>query len=328
MDRCFSSFLAVILLSACATGDPGLLRQADVFHIGGEVTGNPPQHSGQALIHRFVGVADDRAPVVLYPGLGLSSVIWMSTPDGRDGWAQNLARAGHPTYTYDPVNTGPSGFPVADFGSATPPSVSIWSIGQVWRRWGFGDRVGEPYPEVRYPVEQIDQFYASWPARVASAGGGGRGGGRGGGGSGDAPVGGDLAALEALLERIGPAVVMPHSMGGQTAFALAARRPELFRALVVIEPVGCPRTADQVAPLAGIPFLAVYGDYIESRGQAGRLEACRETARLIREAGGISDVLSLPDEGIRGNTHLLMQDDNSAEIVGRIMGWIEKLPRK
>lgn len=325
MGRRLFALLAIIILPACASGDQGLLRQADVFHIGGEVTDDPPQHVGQALIHRFVGVADDEAPVVLYPGLGLSSVIWMSTPDGREGWAQTLARGGHPTYTYDPVNTGPSGFPVSGFQTTTPPSVSIWNIDQVWRRWGFGDRPSEPYSEVRYPVEQIDQFYASWPPRVASGGGGGRGGGRRGGGSNEAAAGGDIAALEALLERVGPAVVVPHSMGGQTAFALARRRPELFLALVVVEPVGCPRTADQVSAIADIPFLAVYGDYIESRGQAGRLEACRETARLIGEAGGIGDVLSLPDEGIRGNTHLLMQDDNSVEIAGRIMVWIEAL---
>lgn len=172
---------------------------------------------------------------------------------------------------------------------------------------------------------EIDQFYASWPPRVSLAQGGGRGGGRGAGGADTATAGGDLAALEALLERIGPALVVPHSMGGQVAFALARQRPELFHALVVIEPVGCPRTAEQVAPIADLPFLAVYGDYIESRGQAGRLEACRETARLIREAGGRADVLSLPDEGVRGNTHLLMQDDNSLEIADRIVAWIAGL---
>lgn len=187
-------------------------------------------------------------------------------------WTPNGQTSHHDPRAHSPLNTGPSGFPVAGFGTDAPVSVSIWNMGQIWRRWGFGDRPGEPCPEVRYPVEQIDRFYASWPPRVASAGGGGRGGGRGGGGSDAATAGGGLAALEALLERIGPAVVVPHSMGGQTAFTLAERRPELFRALVVVEPVGCPRTADQVAPIADIPFLAVYGDYIESRGQAGRLD--------------------------------------------------------
>lgn len=181
----------------------------------------------------------------------------------------------------------------------------------------MGSGSGEPWPDVRFPVEHVDQFYASWPARVAD-GGGGRG--RGGAGG---QAGGDVAALEALLERIGPAVVVPHSMGGQTVFALASSRPELFEALVVIEPVGCPRTAEAVAPLAGVPFLAVYGDYIESRGQSGRLEACRETARLVEAAGGEGAVLYLPDEGVRGNTHLLMQDDNSHEIADRILDWLD-----
>ena len=59
-----------------------------------------------------------------------------------------------------------------------------------------------------------------------------------------------------------------------------------------------------VAGAGGVCKSFDCGDYIESRGQTGRLEACRETARLIREAGGIADVLSLPDEGVRANTHL------------------------
>jgi hypothetical protein len=55
---------------------------------------------------------------------------------------------------------------------------------------------------------------------------------------------------------------------------------------------------------------------------AGRHQACETTARLINEAGGKADVISLPKLGIAGNTHLLMQDTNNREIAQMI---IEKL---
>jgi pimeloyl-ACP methyl ester carboxylesterase len=45
------------------------------------------------------------------------------------------------------------------------------------------------------------------------------------------------AAHESLLEDVGPALVMGHSMGGGQAAALAARRPDLVRATVLEDPV-------------------------------------------------------------------------------------------
>jgi lipase len=50
------------------------------------------------------------------------------------------------------------------------------------------------------------------------------------------------AAHESLLEDVGPALVMGHSMGGGQAAALAARRPELVRAAVLEDPVWFDRT--------------------------------------------------------------------------------------
>jgi lipase len=45
------------------------------------------------------------------------------------------------------------------------------------------------------------------------------------------------APLESLLEEVGPALVMGHSMGGGLAAALTARRPDLVRATVLEDPV-------------------------------------------------------------------------------------------
>ena len=309
-----------------------------MFFVGGEVreTAGFEQHVDQALVHYLIPDADrQKGPVVMYPGLGLSSYIYLSTPDGREGWAQAFARRGFSAYVYDPVNTGPSGFAVGPFRNADQPApgVTTWNLGQVWRRWGFGDAPGEPFEDGRFPVEHIDQFYASWPPRVGGAGGGMA---AGGGAAAAGALGGgrlptpesdnpNVLALESLLERIGPAVLMPHSAGGPIIFNTARKRPELVTAIVVVEPTGCPTAVEAVEPIAHIPFLAVYGDYIESRNQTGRLEACRATAALVREMGGHGEMLELTEQGIRGNSHLIMQDNNSADIAARVMDWLESV---
>ena len=346
------SLLACLTVAGSALSqEPLTLREMGMFYVGGEVreTAGFEQHVDQALVHYLVPETEEPGmPVVMYPGLGLSSYIYLSTPDGREGWAQAFARRGFSAWIYDPVNTGPSGFAVGPFRSADEPDpgVNTWGIGQVWRRWGFGDAPGEPYPEARFPTDHIDQFYASWPPRVGGGGGGmggaagggmGMGGGAGGtsgaAGAGGQPTGGGLPpvesdnpnvlALEVLLRRTGPAVLMPHSAGGPVIFNTARRIPELVSAIVVLEPTGCPTAREAVEPIAHIPFLAVYGDYIESRNQTGRLEACRATAALVREMGGRGDMLELTEEGIRGNSHMLMQDDNSADVAARVMEWLE-----
>ncbi len=52
----------------------------------------------------------------------------------------------------------------------------------------------------------------------------------------DDPIEEMYAATEAVLEDVGPALVVGHSMGGAMAAALAARRPELVHAVVIEDP--------------------------------------------------------------------------------------------
>ena len=41
-------------------------------------------------------------------------------------------------------------------------------------------------------------------------------------------------------------------------------------------------------------------------------------------AGGKAELLVLPEIGIKGNTHMLMQDDNSLDIADILLDWIGK----
>jgi pimeloyl-ACP methyl ester carboxylesterase len=102
----------------------------------------------------------------------------------------------------------------------------------------------------------------------------------------------DLVAVE--LERLGePVTLVGHSMGGKVAMQLALRRPELLRALVVVDiapveyPVRGGRTDDpdeEASPFGD--FIAAMReldlDALESRSQAD--EALREAvpSRMVR----------------------------------------------
>ena len=46
--------------------------------------------------------------------------------------------------------------------------------------------------------------------------------------------------------------------------------------------------------------------------------------RIAVLAGGKAELLVLPEIGIKGNTHMLMQDDNSLDIADILLDWIGK----
>ena len=97
-----------------------------------------------------------------------------------------------------------------------------------------------------------------------------------------------LAAYRALLERVGPAVVVAHSQGGFFAFRAAQALPEKVRALVLVEPAGFGETTPAaLAALRGVPVLALYGDFIEvdARWPSIRARGLEFYAKM-REAGG------------------------------------------
>jgi len=78
-----------------------------------------------------------------------------------------------------------------------------------------------------YPAESVDQplrhSHTSAPAEVAA--GVGR------------ITAGDCR-LEALFNRIGPSVLLVHSAGGGSGFAVAQTVPDLVERIVAVEPVG------------------------------------------------------------------------------------------
>ena len=378
----FTSILATSLPAAERGGTPLVLSRMGVFFVGGHEVEMPgggrfgggctqTQIAGQARVYHLIPPAERRKgklPVVMVPGMGLTSYIYLGTPDGREGWAQMFAKAGYPVYVIDEPTSTASGFEVGPFnrvkaGEADAgelPRIMLWSNEITWRRWGIGPQPGVPAENTRFPFERIDQLHASMtPVIGGGRGGGGAGaaarfGGRRGGrgraaadspsvgrrvrgarggapsGQGGVRAGGanggspNVDALLELLQRIGPSTLLLHSASGPTGFGAARRRGDLVKAIVAVEVTGSPTDSDDITEnFADKPFIGVYGDNFDLRPMAGRYEAALKMAEEIRSAGGKADVISLPKLGILGNSHLLMQDDNNAEIARMIMKRLE-----
>lgn len=75
-----------------------------------------------------------------------------------------------------------------------------------------------------------------------------------------------------------------------------------------------------------VPHLFVWGDHLALEERDSSWVAQYRTTRKYHEAllaaGARSTWLHLPERGIRGNSHMLMMDDNSTDILGLIHGWI------
>jgi pimeloyl-ACP methyl ester carboxylesterase len=266
----------------------------------------------EALVH-YLRPENGRqgVSVVMIPGLNLSSYIYLTTPDGRPGWAQEFADDGYDVYVInDPDFDFSRGFSVAPFTNvptagappADPSATQGWQQ-DIWRRWGFGSSEGNPYPDTRFPTAYFGAFALNYPYLRS--------------------VGASYPdAIIALLDQIGPSLLMAHSAGGPQAVSAAKARPNLVPALILIEPTSPPDTNDFPA-LSGMSLIGVYGDYIDSRNQGNRKIATEAAAALHVQNGGRGEVISLPEElGIFGNTHLMMQDDNNAFIADLILDWL------
>ena len=73
-----------------------------------------------------------------------------------------------------------------------------------------------------------------------------------------------------------------------------------------------------------VPFLSVYGDYLDGTIWRGYADECRALAARLEAAGGIGRHIELAELGIRGNSHMLLMEDNSAELAELIVAWLDE----
>ena len=268
---------------------------------------------------------DGNVPVVMVHGATLTGKSWETTPDGRMGWDEYFVRKGHPVYVPDQVGRGRSGFNQAVFNdvragsvpAASQPSWLRFSDEGVWPNFRFGLKPGEPFSDSQFPVTAVDELAKQGVPDVSLGG---------------LPTPNpNFKALSDLAGQLSGAVLMGHSQSGSFPLEAALLNAAATRGLVLVEPGRCPAYGpEQIATLVKVPILVVFGDHRDNptglptlpTWQA-RFEACQELIARLRSAGGQAEMLNPPDRGIRGNSHMIMQDKNHLQIADLILQWID-----
>jgi len=288
---------------------------------GGHITVN------QMYVRYMVPLGGDGSvPVVMVHGATLTGKSWETTPDGRMGWDEYFVRKGHPVYVPDQVGRGRSGFNQAVLnnaraGSAPASNLPPWlrfSDEVVWPNFRFGSAPGAPYSDTQFPVAAVDELSKQGVPDMSF------------GLPRPSPT---IEALSDLATQLKGAVLMGHSQSGPFPLEAALLSPSAAKGLVLVEPGRCPDTYtdQQIATLATLPVLAVFGDHRDTpTGISTRpswqisFDSCQALIGRLKAAGGDAQMLNPADRGIRGNSHMIMQDKNHLQVADLILQWIDE----
>ena len=312
---------------------PLVLARQGSFFVGGESKTVPGAPAGPAPLtspgevtinqmyvqYQIPPRAAQHLPVVMVHGCCLSSKTWETTPDGRMGWNEYFVRRNRPVYLADQVSRARSGFDGSTInavkaGSMPPsalPSVLAATHQASWAIFRFGPAFNKPFPDEQFPVEAAGELYKQMIPDLNSTL------------PNPNPTWKNMAALAVQLKG---AILIGHSESGFFPEQSALIDPSGIRANISIE-MPCPALEPaQIAALARIPTLVMFGDHladIPGSIWSPAFASCQKFVSQLKAAGGDAVMMHLPEMGMKGNSHMLMQDRNNLKIADLILDWID-----
>ncbi|MEB0039288.1 MULTISPECIES: alpha/beta hydrolase [unclassified Pseudomonas] len=253
---------------------------------------------GQMYVEVFTPAEiTQRYPLVMIHGSAQTATNWLRTPDGRIGWAEYFARQGYAVHVVDQPARGRSawhaGFngelgsiPVAAterYFTATA-ELGEWPQARRHTQWPGTGRQGDPVFDAFY-ASQVDYLVDSVETEHLFQ-----------------------AAGSALLDTIGPAILITHSQSGPLGWLLADARPQLVKAIVAVEPQGPP-----------VKNMSL---------QKALKNQTQDTSGQPPRVGGITDIPLAYDPPLaEGQALVFVQQDpvNSAE---RVPCWLQQPPAR
>jgi pimeloyl-ACP methyl ester carboxylesterase len=224
-------------LALCATAQaadegPLVLARDGYFYVGGRptVVDGRTYVSHQMYVEvRIPAQQTHRYPIVMVHGGTMSGTNFTGTPDGREGWAQYFVRQGYATYVVDQPGRGRSGYLPAAYGPArnvdrdnaprrfiAQEKYKLWPQAHLHTQWPGSGEPDDPAAQ-QLAQSQLPAIESFTEQQVLNR-----------------------DALLALLERIGPAILLVHSQAGAFGWPVADARPDLVKAILAIEPNGPP----------------------------------------------------------------------------------------
>lgn len=307
---------------------PLVIESQGSFFVGGEPknlsdAADAPQITINQMYVQFQSPvnAGRHVPVVMVHGCCLSSKTWETTPDGRMGWNEYFVRKGRPVYLADQVSRARSGFDPSIFsavksGKMPPsqlPNILAASYQTAWTVFRFGPTYNKPFADEQFPVEAVGELYKQMipdlNATLPSPN----------------PTWKNMAALARQLKG---AVLIGHSESGFFPEQAALIDAAGVRGIISIEMPCAALTAPQVATLAKIPILVMFGDHLGDvqggpANWANSFDTCQKFVDQVKSAGGDAEMMHLPKLGIHGNSHMLMQDKNNLQLADLTLAWLD-----
>ena len=315
--------------------------------------------NGEQMYVEYFVPAQVRHPfaMVLVHGGGGQGLDWMTTADGRPGWAHHFVMQGYRVYVVDRPGHGRSPY----HPDVLPPfGARAGTYETLGRQFTAPERAAMPYgPEAK--------LHNQWPGPTGMAGDPTADQVAAGQGGAFVP---DISATHAvwaqrageLLDKIGPAAIMCHSAGGPFGWIAANARPNLVVGLVPVEPAGPPfgnlRYGVAASPLAYDPPIADASElktvevrptepnrspYLIQAEPARKLKNLQGipisittspasyhfpydlgTVAFLRQAGCDVTHIELEKIGISGNAHFMMMERNNREVLQPILDFLDK----
>ncbi|KAF9535188.1 alpha beta-hydrolase [Crepidotus variabilis] len=343
------------------------LHNRTSFCMGGEYASNQPGievMSGQMYVERLTPeVVHQKLPILMIHGFGMTGNNFLTTPDGRPGWADYFMAQGYEVYLVDQPSRGRSAWQndldgkqvildtlyVEQRFTATQ-QYGLWPQATLLTQWpGNGSR-GDP---------TFDNFYASMVPSLSS----------------QVETSFKFRAAGALLlDRIGvrdPCILLTHSQSGQFGWILADARPKLVKSIIAIEPIGPPFISaifppfyaarpyglteipvsfsppiiqpedlepqavhsqpnftciQQLAPARQLVNLAKVPVLLitSESGYHAVYDGC--SVEFLRSAGVSVEHIRLEQFGFHGNGHMMFMEKNSLDIARWVVKpWLQKL---
>jgi pimeloyl-ACP methyl ester carboxylesterase len=231
--RTLARFAAAFLFTAVAHTaqadgvGPLTIAKTGHFFVGGKYVDSKESQllAGQSYVEFYIPANQTHPyPIVFIEGCCPSGAPYMGTPDGRDGWGQYFLSKGYAVYIMDQVGRGRSPYIASVYGGAKPRTpheiekefiavekYNMFPQAKLHTQWPGPGTIGDPV---------FDQFMAAMFPNQS-------------GGTLRETINRDV--IVALLDKIGPAILAPHSQSGSPVWLAADARPQLVKGLLMVE---------------------------------------------------------------------------------------------